>query len=58
MNYELILTSEVTPSLLPLRSRSKQCVEVGAGLFIGDHDEDQPNILVTLDYIETCYLGI
>ena len=28
-------------------------IEVGGGL-----DVDQPNILVTLDYIETCYLGI
>ena len=35
-----------------------QGIEFGASLLIGDHDVDQPNILVTLDYIETCYLGI
>ena len=50
--------SEVMSGLLPFRTRSKHCVEFGAGLLIGDHDVDQLNILVTLDYIETCYLGI
>ena len=61
IKYELSSSdepSEVMPGLLPFRTRSKHCVEFGAGLLIGDHDVDQLNILVTLDYIETCYLGI
>ena len=55
---ELILKKDLVTVEGQQNKVTYQSVEVGAGLLIGDHDVDQPNILVTLDYIETCYLGI